>query len=152
MDVRRLGIGAAAGGVATAAMTAVFAAGRAFGTEDPASPEAVTATVLDHADVDRSNTGQNFATAALHTAFGVAAGALFALVDERLPLPRGTRGVTWGLGVLLISYEGWVPLIGALPPLHRMSNRRRIALTAAHIVYGTTLESTLRALDRATRR
>jgi hypothetical protein len=149
MDMRRMGIGAAAGAVATAVMTLVFAAGRAFGTEDPPSPEAVTATVLDRADVDRSKTGQDVATTAFHTGFGIAAGSLFALVEDHLPLPRGTRGVAWGIGVLLISYEGWVPLIGALPPLHRMSNRRRIALTTAHVAYGATLETTIRAFERA---
>jgi hypothetical protein len=38
-----------------------------------------------------------------------------------------------------VSYEAWVPMLGALPPLHRQRPRRRQPLLAAHVVYGAVL-------------
>jgi hypothetical protein len=77
--------------------------------------------------------------AAGHVAFGSAAGALFAVAAPRMPGPGWLRGVSFATGLLLISYEGWVPAARILPSLHRQSTTRQASLVVAHLLYGTVL-------------
>jgi hypothetical protein len=138
--------GAAAGAVATAAMSGLMlAAGRA-GLVGRQPPEAIVrrAGALT-AGEPRGRLADVLATAA-HLGFGVGTGAAYAL----LPPPRRPvlRGVAVAQAVWVVSYAGWVPAFGALPPAHRDRPGRQEVMVAAHVVYGAVLG----ALDARWRR
>jgi hypothetical protein len=124
--------GAASGLVATVPMSVLMAASEALGLlPDPPPPLIVRRLLpaLDPRAVD-------LVTVVTHAAYGAAAGAAFAV----LPLRRGPLlGVGFGLAVWAAGYEGWVPLLGVLPPAHRDHRGRVLTMVAAHVVYGVTL-------------
>ena len=75
--------------------------------------------------------------AAAHLGFGAATGAAYALLP-----PSGRpvlRGLAVGQAVYAVSYAGWVPALGALPPADRDRRPRQAAMAAAHLVYGAVL-------------
>jgi hypothetical protein len=92
------------------------------------------------------------ASLALHFGFGGAAGALFALLGEHIPLPFAlpplrvgdrrvapvsiVRGIVFALGVWAASYLGWLPALGVLAPATRHPTGRNILMITAHIVWG----------------
>lgn len=89
--------------------------------------------------------------AALHLAFGGAAGVLYALVARRRPRvgyagatrPSRARaaltGMAFGSLVWAASYKGWVPALGIMPPPSRDRPGRPASMLAAHWIYGATL-------------
>ena len=73
--------------------------------------------------------------------FGAAAGALFA-VGYRIsrwarPAPLG--GMIFGLAVWAVSYVGWIPALGIMPPHQRDRPGRAESMVLAHMVYGLVL-------------
>ena len=44
-----------------------------------------------------------------------------------------------GEAVYAVSYAGWVPALGALPPADRDRPSRQLVMAAAHLVYGAVL-------------
>lgn len=148
--LERAGLGAVAGAVATVPMSLVMlAAGRAgFMGEQP--PRLVSMKALRAAtatDASRREPMRSVATAALHVAFGAAAGAGFATAlrraSERAPV---TSGIATGLAVWAVSYAGWIPALGVLPPPWRDRPGRPGSMLAAHVVYGASLGRTLASL------
>ncbi len=129
--------GAAAGVVATAAMSALMlAAGRA-GLMGRQPPEAIVrrAGALTAAE-PRGRLADALATVA-HLGFGAGTGAAYALLPPtRRPAARGAAA---GTAVYAVSYAGWVPALGALPRADRDRPPRQAAMVAAHLVYGTVL-------------
>ena len=53
--------------------------------------------------------------------------------------PAGILGVLFGLGIYGVSYKGWIPALGILPPPEDDRPGRPAVMIAAHIVYGLTL-------------
>ena len=49
------------------------------------------------------------------------------------------RGVALSLAVYAASYQGWVPVLGALPPATRDRCDRQAVLVGAHVVFGAVL-------------
>jgi Family of unknown function (DUF6789) len=133
--------GGAAGVAATAAMSVVQLAARAGDTSDDTEPELITETSLQRAGVGLPEAAEDALSVWAHLAFGTACGAAYALVEPALPprIDRVGAGAAFGLLVATLSYEVWVPRLGALPPLHRQRPRRRWPLLAAHVVYGIVL-------------
>jgi hypothetical protein len=43
------------------------------------------------------------------------------------------------LSVWALSYQGWVPALGILPPASRDQPGRQWTMVAAHVVYGVVL-------------
>jgi len=135
------GAGALAGGLATLAMTAVMVAARRAGLMGEMPPEKITAHALDKFGVDRHPAVQDTLASALHVAFGVGAGALFGVVEERLEpaVPRVLAGLGYGTAIWAVSYAGWVPAVGimAMPDDDRPG--RPQSMLVAHWVYGVAL-------------
>jgi hypothetical protein len=80
-----------------------------------------------------------------HFAYGGIVGALFALQPRRSPL----AGSAFGVAVWSASYLGWIPALGLLEPGQRHPARRNALMLAAHAVWGATLASGLREIERA---
>jgi hypothetical protein len=138
--VSRVVQGAAAGVLATAAMSGVMLAARRAGLMRKMPPERITEKLLDALGLGRSEREENAAATAAHFGFGAAAGAPFALV--RPPVVRRhpvLSGLLYGTLVWAASYGGWIPALGILPPPERDRKRRQAAMVAAHLVYGGVL-------------
>lgn len=132
MDVVR---GAAAGIVATGAMSAVMLA---FSRQVGEQPPDAIATKAAHAVGADPSEGQADALASLaHAGFGATVGAAYALLPRVGPPPL--RGVAVSLGVWAVSYQGWVPALGILPPASRDKPGRPAVMVVAHVVFGVVL-------------
>ena len=134
----RMARGAAAGAVATAAMSVVMLGARRLHGGEP-EPELVTEGTLGKAGVSLDERTANVASSVSHLAYGCAAGALFAAARPHLSLPAPVLGPAYGLVLSLGSYEGWLPAVNILPPLHDLRAERAVPLLAAHLVYGAVL-------------
>ena len=136
--------GAGAGVVATAVMSIPMLAADKAGLMPEPPPEKITEDALTAVGIepqDRTERQENAAATVTHFAFGAGCGALFALLrrGRRLPLPAWAAGVPYGLGVWAVSYKGWVPALGILPPPERDRPARVRTMIAAHVVYGAVL-------------
>ena len=60
-------------------------------------------------------------------------------------VPGWLVGVVYGLGVWAVSYKGWIPALGILPPPERDQPGRPVIMVAAHVVYGLVLGALVRA-------
>jgi hypothetical protein len=122
-------------------MSALMAAGRRAGLLGRMPPETITAHVLNALGVRRSRETQDALATALHLGFGAAAGAIFepARAALRLPVHPALQGAAFGTAVWAVSYLGWVPALGILPPPHRDRPGRPEVMLTAHWVYGALL-------------
>jgi hypothetical protein len=119
----------------------MLAAGRAGAMGDQPT-ERLTDTVFGAAGIGNASEGERDVAASLaHLSFGAGGGAAFALLHRRLrlPLPSVAQGVAFGLAVWAVSYQGWIPALGILPPADDDRPGRRRAMIAAHVVYGGVL-------------
>jgi hypothetical protein len=142
--------GAGAGVAATGAMSvAMFAAQRA-GLLHKLPPENITEAALDTLDVDRSERTEDALTTASHFAYGAACGALFGLglPFARRLAPATLTGALFGAAVWAVSYAGWVPAMGILPPPTKDDPRRQGSMLGAHLVFGGVLGWLLRRSGR----
>jgi uncharacterized membrane protein YagU involved in acid resistance len=90
--------------------------------------------------------GRRSATLAAHFGYGAATGALYALLRPRgIILP----GAAYGLLVWTVSYFGIMPGLRILQPAHNHPLRRNWLMIVAHLVWGSTMASTLRELKLA---
>lgn len=135
------GSGAAAGSVATVAMSGVMAAARAAGVLGEAPPRILAHRAASAAGGRPDSRGARDLLAVLaHLGFGAIGGAAYALVRRRIPSgPGPLAGAVWGLLVWAVSYRGWIPALGLLPPPSRDRRGRPTAMVVAHVVYGAAL-------------
>lgn len=133
--------GAGAGTAATVAMSAVMLAAGKLGFHGKQPPEAIVEAGLDAADVDRSQRQENVVASIAHLGFGSSMGAVYALLRRSTcaPGPEPLHGVGWGLAVWALSYQGWIPALGILPPATRDEGDRPPTMIAAHVAYGAVL-------------
>lgn len=142
---KRLLTGAAAGAVATGAMTTVlFAAKRVVTSRRvPAvGPVGDAEAAPPEPPPERLTPGQRVLALATHVGIGCAAGVTFALSRERIipdRLPGAAAGAMHGLAVWAIGYLGVLPKLDVLPPAYRDDRRRAAAVLAAHLAYGATV-------------
>ena len=91
-------------------------------------------------------------TLGAHFAFGAATGALFGSLDlplrDRHPV---ASGIVYGLLVWAVSYLGWVPAAGLMPPATRQPARRNVMMICAHVVWGAALGRAAKALLKGER-
>lgn len=132
--------GARQGIAATMAISLPMAIAGRLGLMDEQPPERITDRAT-RADVDAAPPVRRAASVVSHLVFGAGAGSLYAVIDDRLqiPGPPVLRGVVFGLGVWAVSYKGWIPALGILPPPERDHRGRRWTMLAAHMVYGASL-------------
>lgn len=84
------------------------------------------------------------ATAAAHMAFGMAGGVAYATGLKCAGMKRGpAQGMLYGLGIWLLSYEGWVPSLGLMPRADKDRPGRVATNVLAHLVYGAVLGACL---------
>lgn len=143
--------GGGAGFAGTIAMTAVIAAEKLSGlmTEKPA-PALVSAHVEMAVGLRAHLPEPVFQVSWLlqHFGYGVNAGVGYALVRTLLPVEKPLRaGTMYGIGLYLIGYAGWLPLMRLYPPPTRNPRRKVVMLVVEHIVFGTTTALTYRALS-----
>jgi uncharacterized membrane protein YagU involved in acid resistance len=78
-------------------------------------------------------------TLLFHFLFGAAAGSVYGLVEEKLPLGEAVKGSLGGLVVWAVSYLGWIPAFGILPPATAHPWRRNVMMITAHLIWGMVL-------------
>ena len=141
----RMLLGALAGIVGTAAMTAAMnRMHQRLPQKDryPLPPREITQTVLggqsEKAIRDRST--------AAHFGFGSAAGAIMGALS---PTARPMAGAIAGLAIWAGSYFGWVPAANILQSAEDHPLRRNVLMIAAHLVWGSVTAATIRDLMTA---
>jgi hypothetical protein len=145
--VKRAIRGAAAGAVATAAMTAVLGAAGASGLLHRQPPEKIVRTLFPGLPAG----GREVLALASHAAYGVGGGALYSCMTPSKYQDAGT-GTVFGAMVWLAGYEGWLPAFGILPPAHKDRPGRAASVYVAHLVYGWTLGRTASLIHRKAER
>ncbi len=140
-DVRALVDGTIGGCLGTSAMSIVMVAGQKAGALGGQPPGHIAAAGLDALGVQRTKKEQNALALALHLVFGSTAGALFGLASRRLraPLDPSLQGIIFASIVWMISYKGWIPALGILPPPERDRPGRPLVMMLAHVLYGVIL-------------
>jgi hypothetical protein len=136
--------GAAAGAVATGAMSAVMLGLRKQLGEQP--PDAIVKSAADAVGASPTEEQADVLAVAAHLGFGMTVGAAYALLP-RVGSPVA-RGVATALAVYAASYQGWVPGLGILPPASRDKPGRPRVMIAAHVVYGAALGAVEERLRR----
>lgn len=146
-DLRAMIDGGLAGTIATAPMSAVMLAAQGVDRLGFLPPRIVTEEALDALDVHGEEPAEEAVTLGLHFGFGLVAGALFGVLYRRLRPPVGAPafGLLFGSLVWLVSYWGWVPALGIMPPPPRDRPGRPRYMLVAHWVFGWTMGL---ALDR----
>jgi hypothetical protein len=81
-------------------------------------------------------------TAVLHLGFGAVSGGLYAatLGRSRGPLiASGLTGALFGSVVWFVSYWGFLPGLGLMPPVSEDERQRPLVMLLAHWIYGGVL-------------
>lgn len=141
----RVLVGAIAGFVGTAAMTAAMRRLHRrlpHAERYPLPPREISEIVT----APDGEAGAEDLSLAAHFAFGAAAGSLLGAPEGRMSLRRGLAG---GLAVWTASYLGWVPAGRILEPAHRHPMRRNALMIAAHLVWGLSTALTARELAKS---
>jgi hypothetical protein len=135
--------GVRAGLIATAAMSAALGLAHRIGTIDRQPPQIIVDALVPEEPEPRKRR----LAALAHFGYGTSAAVAFAVT-----LPRATWGITsgtmYGAMVWLAGYEGWLPMMGILPPAHRDDRGRVGTMVAAHLVFGAALGFVLRRRAR----
>ena len=138
----RLVLGAIAGFVATAPMTAVmYRMHRNLGRKKryPLPPREIVETVAPVLEGEPAKS----TTLAAHFAYGALSGAALASIDRK---PTITSGIAGGVGVWAASYFGWIPAAGILKPASRHPGNRNKLMILAHVMWGSAFALTQRNL------
>ena len=139
-------LGALAGVVGTAAMTAAMRAlhRRLEPAERyPLPPREIVERVLPKRASEQT---RRTSTIASHFGYGAGMGAVFALA----PVDKGTlTGAAYGVLVWAGSYLGWIPSTNILMNATQHPLRRNLLMSGVHLVWGAVTALTLRELDRA---
>jgi hypothetical protein len=131
---------AASGAIATAAMSAVMVAGDRVGLLGEPPPTTVSRAALREAGVEHPSAAAGRVAPFAHLLFGAQGGVAFGVIRRLVPgVPDGILGVLFGLGVYGVSYKGWIPALGILPPPEEDRPGRPAVMIAAHVVYGLAL-------------
>lgn len=103
-----------------------------------------TARLAGHAlgDERRKRAGQ-----AMHWALGVAAGAAYGVLRNRVRRAGIGSGLAWGLALFLLVDEGAQALLGLTPPPDRFPWQTHARGLAGHLVLGAALEAPFDAAD-----
>lgn len=148
--MRAAGEGAVAGVVATSVMTGWMRTARRCGLMREQPHHRIARVVLLPGSSEKPTSAERPVGGIAHLGFGATMGAAFGLLTGR-HRPSAPAGAAYGVGVWAVSYQGWLPLSGIMPPAHRDRPGRAAAIFIAHIPYGVTLALTLRRMRRSPR-
>jgi hypothetical protein len=142
--------GALAGVEATGTMTAAIGVAQRLGLLGRFPPKKIVNRALAAAGIHHrtSEPARHALTALAHLGFGLAAGALFGMMYRRTrnwPAPAPVQGALYGAAVWALSYHGWVPALGIMPPPERDRPGRPTTMFLSHLVYGAKLGANLQA-------
>jgi hypothetical protein len=140
--------GAAAGALGTVSMSIVMLAAQRLGLMGRQPPSRIAEAALESDDDDKhpDRTLVKALGVVSHFAFGAAAGAGYGAVAGRRAGPLS--GVAYGLLIWAVSYAGWIPKIGIMPPPSKDRPSRPWAMILAHAVYGFNLGANTRAWNK----
>ena len=110
-------------------------------------PERVVERAAEATETPATHGEVELAASLAHIGFGAAGGAAFGVAASRFALPDGAA-VPWALGIWLVSYFGWIPALGILPPPTDDRPGRAWTMLGAHVVYGVALGAAWRAVSR----
>ena len=104
----------------------------------PLPPTQITENLMEKTGIEKELNSEEKKTATWlnHFLFGATAGALYAPLVGRLPLPGAVKGTLYGLSVWSGSYLGWLPAAGILRPATQQPARRNALMIAAHVIWG----------------
>jgi hypothetical protein len=140
---RRLVVGSLAGALSTLAMSVFMLISERFGWLTEQAPETVTRRSLKLATGRRIRGLQlQGLTAVLHLGFGAGGGALYAAALGRPPRPSIASvftGALFGTAVWFVSYWGFLPRLGLMPPVSQDERQRPLVMLLAHWIYGGVL-------------
>lgn len=137
-----IALGSVGGAAGTLTMSLVMMTAHRFGFLGGYPPEYIASAGLDSLGMRRrTSEAQDALAVALHVAFGTAVGAVFGLAHRRTTRMPATilQALVFGGLVWLVSYHGWIPALGILPPPERDQPGRPATMLLAHWVYGVTL-------------
>ena len=155
--------GAAGGLLATVAMTSFQAAWSSVAAHPPVhgtpesqkDPRDEPATAKAADIISRRVTGKNLSAtakhvggAAIHYAFGAAAGALYGYFAAISPATRAGRGLCWGAAVWAIGDKIAVPAAGLSKKSTDYPLSNHLYGFAAHCVYGLALYEATRRIQQ----
>ena len=135
---KRVLYGATAGTVATLPMSLLMMGAQKMGLMGKQPPEKITEAALDAADEPVQEPVEDLLSVVNHFAFGAAAGALYGAL-RRDNISQVAQGTVFATGVWSVSYMGWVPALGIMPPAHRDREGRPESMFVAHLVFGACL-------------
>jgi uncharacterized membrane protein YagU involved in acid resistance len=139
----RLGIGAAAGLLASGMMTLAMAVMRRGLPEDekyPLPPREITLAMAARAGVEEhvaDEPAKTLSTGAGHFSYGAFGGMLYQFIAHRIPLAALPKGLLFGFLFWAFGYLGWLPATGILAPATRHPLRRSLLMLSSHLIYGT---------------
>lgn len=140
--LRSAAVGAGAGIVATVAMSAVMLGARMIGMRAQLPPARIAEEAVGAVANRPPDQGEEGAVATIaHVGFGALGGAIFGgLAGSLRAAPvAAALGTLFGSGVWLVSYQGWIPALGIMPPATRDHPERVGTMVVAHCVYGAVL-------------
>jgi uncharacterized membrane protein YagU involved in acid resistance len=144
--------GALAGFAATVPMTAVMWAldRRWRPTELRLPPEQIARSLVRRTGLRRflNEPGKEATSWMSHFGYGTATGAAYPISFERFPIRNAVKGPLYGALVWAISYLGWLPALGIMPPARRQSLWRNVALVGSHLVWGLTCAAVFERLKQ----
>jgi uncharacterized membrane protein YagU involved in acid resistance len=130
--------GAVAGAIATIVMSVHMLWARRTDRVDALSPEHITDAAFDAVSHEPSTTQHVLGTTIAHLGFGAGTGVVLAAATRGRRVPWW-GGTAYGLAVAAVSYQGWVPALGILPPLRDAPPGRRNEIIISHLIYGNVL-------------
>jgi hypothetical protein len=127
-------------------MSGIIIAGDRAGLMSEPPPTTITRTALRGAGIERPAEAVSVAAPLAHLGFGALGGVVYSLVRRLTPgVPGPLLGILVALGIYAVSYKGWVPALGILPPPEEDRPGRPAVMIAAHVVYGLVLGRLIRA-------
>jgi hypothetical protein len=127
--------------IGSAVMAVPILTARTRGIIGTPPPERITEGLLRRAGIPSGSKTRDLLSVLSHLAFGAAAGAAYGAVAPRLrDVPRAVLlGIGYATGIYLVSYAGWVPALGLLPPPDRDQPGRQGVMLVAHLLFGTAV-------------
>lgn len=145
-------VGTMAGLLATVPMTAFMYAAHRFlpwMQRHALPPRQITMNMAHAAGVssEMNESDRNLATMAAHFGYGAAMGAIYGALPQNKEVMPGS-GIAFGLAVWTGSYRGLLPAMNIYPSALQQPLQRNSLMIAAHVIWGSALESLYRCYSR----